>query len=476
MIFNSYSFIIFFLIVLSCHYCPWFSWPAKKWLLLCFSYLFYAAWNPPFVILIWLSSVLDWYAAKRIARAHCIGSRHHARAWLALSMIGNLGVLGYFKYGGFLLDNITVLLGYLHVAYAPPRIDIILPVGISFYTFQTMSYTLDVYRRNTPPSKSIIDFLLYVTFFPQLVAGPIVRAVDFLPQCVSLCRATAAQFNWGISLFVLGLFEKVVLADLFLAPVADMVYESALAPDPVSAWIGTLAFACQIFCDFAGYSTCAIGVAMTLGFALPANFRFPYAAIGFSDFWSRWHISLSSWLRDYLYIPLGGNRKGTGRTYLNLMVTMLLGGLWHGASWTFVVWGGLHGLYLVVERLLHEHVLWLKRIPRLVTFPVGALLTFFLVNITWVFFRARSFSHAFDVFKALIGLAGDGAMLIPEGRLIAFGVIAVVVGTHWIMRNASLETIAARTPWPLRSVAVGVMLVLILLSKGENRAFIYFQF
>ncbi|MCC6142247.1 MAG: MBOAT family protein, partial [Candidatus Hydrogenedentes bacterium] len=381
MLFNSISFVIFFCIVLALHHLP-FPWSLKKFNILVASYLFYAAWNPPFIVLIWLSTLLDWYVVKGLGRYQ---GKRARRALLLISMIGNLGLLGFFKYGGFVLDNFVTVVNTLGIAYQPAMPDIVLPVGISFYTFQTMSYTLDVYKGHGKPWKSFLDYALYVTFFPQLVAGPIVRAADFLPQCITPRKATATQFSWGITLFIIGLFEKVVVADGLLAPIADKVYAEALYVGTLDAWIGTLAFSGQIFCDFAGYSTCAIGAAMCLGFAIQDNFRFPYAAIGFSDFWRRWHISLSSWLRDYLYISLGGNRKGEVRTYVNLFLTMLLGGLWHGAAWTFVFWGALHGFYLIVERRLREFVtpgpLW-SRLPVRIAL---AAVTYACVCFAWVF-------------------------------------------------------------------------------------------
>ena len=270
--------------------------------------------------------------------------------YLAVSLVANFGLLGYFKYGTFLLENFLAVVRSLGWDLTLATPSIILPVGISFYTFQTLSYTLDVYRRKTTPADSFLDYALYVTFFPQLVAGPIIRAVDFLPQCRRPKSFHGQAIGWGLCLMLLGLFEKMAVADGLLAPIAEAVYDSPAHLDFVSAWCGTFAFAGQIFLDFAGYSLCAIGAALCLGFGIQDNFRFPYAAAGFSDFWRRWHISLSSWLKDYLYIPLGGNRHGWFRTFASLMITMLLGGLWHGASWTFVVWGGLHGFYLAVER------------------------------------------------------------------------------------------------------------------------------
>jgi alginate O-acetyltransferase complex protein AlgI len=306
-------------------------------------------------------------------------------------------------------------------------------------------------------------------------------------------------------LLSLGLFMKVVMADTLLAGASDMVFNFPNPLLPLDAWMGVLAFSGQIFFDFAGYSTCAIGVAMTLGFKLPENFRFPYAAIGFSDFWKRWHITLSAWLRDYLYIPLGGNRRGTGRTYLNLMITMLLGGLWHGASWTFVVWGGLHGIYLCVEKLLKptksgsdELPVEVKpAIPIQETEPVlatasfapafmrnnnaqlflKALLTFFLVDVTWVFFRASDFTTAWRLLVSMFGFANNGAPLLPTLDIIKVSVVTVLlIGTHWFMRNTSVLSVAQKTKWWVVGLAWAAMLILLVLSQKSSDSFIYFQF
>ena len=240
---------------------------------------------------------------------------------------------------------------YFSIQFTPAESNIVLPVGISFYTFVTLSYTFDVYRRKIEPEKSFLNYALLVTFFPHLLAGPILRAKEFLPQCIQPKIATAKQLGWGLTLMVLGLFEKSVLADGFLAPVSDAVFAMKGDVGYLQGWIGTFAFTLQVFFDFSGYSLCAIGAAMCFGFAFPDNFRFPFAAIGFSDFWRRWHMTLSRWLRDYLYISLGGNRKGRIRTYFNLFITMFLGGLWHGAGWNFIIWGGLQGSYLILERI-----------------------------------------------------------------------------------------------------------------------------
>ena len=323
-------------------------------------------------------------------------------------------------------------MGFYGAEFQAATPDIILPVGISFYTFQTLSYTLDVYKKRAHPAKSFLDFALYVTFFPQLVAGPIVRATHFIPQCEAPKRATAQMFSWGLFLTSLGLFQKVVLADAMLAPTAEAVFGFANGPlNALDAWMGVLAFCGQIFFDFSGYSTTAIGVALCFGFSLPDNFRVPYAAIGFSDFWRRWHISLSTWLRDYLYFSLGGNRRGDLRTLVNLMMVMLIGGLWHGASWTFVVWGGLHGLFLIIERGLKNRfgqAAWVR--------TVGAqaflwIVTFFLINITWVFFRAADFSSAGLIIASMLGFAGPGAQILTTLNMLKVAVvITALVSVH----------------------------------------------
>ena len=471
MLFNSLTFLVFFLAVFSLYQLP-LSWRTKKLMLLVASYLFYAAWNPPFVALIWISTLIDWFAVKAMARTPRLSRR---RAFLVLSLCTNLGLLGFFKYGNFVLENFVVLLDAFGVAYHPLAVDIVLPVGISFYTFQTLSYTLDVYRGRLKPCGSFLDFALFVTFFPQLVAGPIVRAAEFLPQCVAPRRATPAQLGWGFSLLALGLFAKVVLADKLMAPVADLIFGSPALAGTADAWIGTLAFSAQIYFDFAGYSACAIGIGLCLGFALPDNFRAPYAAIGFSDFWRRWHISLSSWLRDYLYISLGGNRRGRVRTYVNLAATMLIGGLWHGASWSFVAWGGLHAAYLVIERPLRDRwqdVAWLATWPAKLA---GVAVTYSGVCIAWVFFRAPDFSEAFTLLAAMFAGA-DGALAGGLNTAIVAVVTVGLLASHWWMREVSLEERWGRLPWWLTSVLLACVLWALAVSRGGDRAFIYFQF
>jgi alginate O-acetyltransferase complex protein AlgI len=473
LVFNSLTFIVFFAVVLVLHRLP-LPWTVKKANLLVASYVFYAAWNPPFVLLLWISTAIDWLAARRVYEAGSVAAR---RGWLVVSLAANLGFLGFFKYGEFLLENWQAFMAAFGVAYVPPAWDIVLPVGISFYTFQTMAYTLDVYLGRAKPLGSLLDFSLFVTFFPQLVAGPIVRPTQLVPQFAKPVQATRDQLLWGLGLMVLGLFMKVVIADAGLANVSDRVFAASGPVGFADAWLGTLAFSGQIFCDFAGYSTIAIGAALCLGFALPDNFRMPYAAIGFSDFWRRWHISLSTWLRDYLYIPLGGNRGTEARTYVNLMLTMLLGGLWHGASWTFVVWGGLHGVYLAGER-------WIRAKTGVAGDPSGAwnrvvlaLLTYLLVNVTWVFFRAESFAGAGRILAGMSGLAPDAPAVLPTIYMIKAAVIvAGIVAVHWLMRERELEDVVERLPWWITGLAIAVMLFAVIVAQGSGEAFIYFQF
>jgi alginate O-acetyltransferase complex protein AlgI len=476
LVFNSLTFLVFFAVLLVAHHLPFLSWKAKKVNLLIASYVFYAAWNPPFILLLWASTIVDWFIARGIWASRD-RSRSVRRSWLVISVFVNIGFIAFFKYGEFLLQNWQALMQAIGVTWVAPEWDIVLPVGISFYTFVTLSYTLDVYLGRSKPIDSKLDYALFVTFFPHLVAGPIVRPTQLVPQFATPKQATRDTMLWGLGLIVLGLFEKVVLADGGLANAADKVFAAKGAVGFADAWLGTLAFSGQIFCDFAGYSTIAVGTALCLGFALPENFRMPYAAIGFSDFWRRWHISLSTWLRDYLYIPLGGSRGTEVRTYVNLMLTMLLGGLWHGASWTFVVWGGLHGLYLAAER-------WLRAKTGVAGDPASAwsrlalaLVTYALVNVTWVFFRAEDFPGAARILAGMAGLAGDAAPILPTMFVVKVVVIVTaIVATQWLMRNRTLEDVVSRAPWWLTGLVTAAMLFAVTITQGSGQAFIYFQF
>lgn len=469
MVFNSVAFLFYFALVLAFHYSP-LPWTAKKLFLVGMSYLFYASWYPPLALLLVFSTVVDGWLARRMAQ---VPSQRGRRRWLVLSVVGNLGLLSFFKYSNFALSNVEALLGLLGSQLRLPRIDVPLPVGISFFTFQALSYTIDVYRGKLAPARTLLDFGFLIAFFPHFVSGPIVRAGDLLPQLHTPKRLNMRALGWGLALFALGLLEK-DFADHLLAPAVDAVYAPGASIGFLDAWLGTFAFAGQIFFDFAGYSTCAIGTALALGFVLLDNFRFPYAARGFSDFWRRWHISLSEWLRDYLYVPLGGNRLGPTRTQVNLAITMLLGGLWHGASWTFVVWGALHGLYLVLERLVRA------RFPDGVgaaTAIVGQLVTFLLVCFAWVFFRARSFPDAWGIIRAMVGLHQPGAQVL--GLMASAPVVALtaaLLAGHHFMRATGFERAISWLPWWGRSVVLAAILVLTVMLSGEDRAFIYFQF
>ncbi len=474
MLFNSVTFLIFFSVVLLLHHLP-LPWKLKKANLLGASYIFYAAWNPPFVILIWISTLVDWFAAARLPRARSRGAR---RFLLGLSLVCNLGLLGYFKYGGFLLENFAVSLRGLGVAYEPASPSIVLPVGISFYTFQTLSYTLDVYRGKMEPWRSFLDFALFVTFFPQLVAGPILRGGDFLPQCETPRRATPQQLSWGLSLLCVGLFQKIVIADGVMAPISDLAFGAGGRLEFMDAWGAALAFSVQVFCDFAGYSTCAIGAAMCLGFVIPENFRYPLASTGCVDFWRRWHITLGTWLRDYLFMPLGGYRRGRRRAFANLMVTMLLCGLWHGASWNFVLFGGMHGVLIGSDRAVRRRYgrapFWRTRLGRYVLCGITAV----LFTLTAAVFRSRGLLHALASLQGMLVPAGGGglSMLTWRQDLVALLVFSALFHWHWFMRDRTLAKLAARAPWWLRGAVVGLLLTAIVTFSGSDRAFIYFQF
>ena len=473
MLFNSLTFVVFFVVVVTLYWTIR-SWQARKNLLVVASYVFYGAWNPPFAALLFGTTAMDFWLGRQMAKA---GDQHARRRWLVASVCMNLSMLEFFKYGNFLLQNFQWLLARLGIIYQPPHLDILLPVGISFYTFHSLSYTLDIYRGVLRPTKSLRDFILAVSFFPQLVAGPIVRAGDFLPQLLHPPRLKNGQFLWGLALMTLGLFQKIVLADTLLSGCADRVFGYPGPLVALDSWAGVLAFAGQIFFDFAGYSLCAIGAALTLGFHLKDNFRFPYAAIGFSDFWRRWHISLSTFLRDYLYIPLGGNQVRPFRAALNLVIVMFLGGLWHGAAWTFVVWGLLHGSYLVIERIFRVSF---ERKPWASALPVRVLAwfaTYAAVCIAWVFFRASDFTIASRMLGGMFGQHPHGDAILSTRELLQIGsVTAGLIAMHWVMRDNTFETAVMRLP-PWTIAAMGsAMICAIIVTQGSSNAFIYFQF
>ncbi len=473
MLFNSLTFVVFFALVLG-GYWTLRSWEARKNLLLVASYVFYGTWNPPFAILLFATTALDFYLGARIAHSATHATR---KGWLVASLVSNLSMLGFFKYGNFLLENVKWLLAQAGLNFQPPHLDLFLPIGISFYTFHSLSYTLDVYRGTTQPTRSLRDFVLAVSFFPQLVAGPIVRAADFLPQAAQPPKPDTSRFIWGLLLMTLGLFEKTVLADTLLSSAAEKVFGYGGPLAGLDAWTGVFAFSGQIFFDFAGYSTCAIGAALCLGFHLKDNFRFPYAAVGFSDFWRRWHISLSTFLRDYLYIPLGGNRAGAVRAAINLMIVLFIGGLWHGAAWTFVVWGVIHGLCLVIERILRavcKDAAWTQAFGVQV---LMGLVTYLVVCVAWVFFRAADFPSAARIVMAMGGALPRGDAILPTREILQVAIVtAGLLLADAFLRTTTMEAVVARTPrWLLAGVWT-VMIFGITLTQGNGNAFIYFQF
>ena len=472
--FNSLVFAAFFAIVLLLNNLP-VGWRVKKFNLLWLSYLFYAAWNPPFVALLWVSTLADWFIAKRM---HNTEHAVHRRLLLILSLCVNLGMLCYFKYGAFAVENFQALLFAMGVEWQPAVPSIVLPIGISFYTFQTLSYTLDIHARRIKPWDSFLDYALFVTFFPQLVAGPIVRARQFLPQCAKEIRATARDLAWGMSCIVIGLFQKVVIADGLLAGNVEAVFDVDTAPTFVDGWIGSMGFACQIFCDFAGYSICAIGVARCLGFWLPMNFNYPLASPGFGDFWRRWHISLATWLRDYVYRPMGGNRVSMARWMFNVMFTWTLIGLWHGSAWNFVLWGTSSGLLIVLERVVREtgpsSEAWSHPVSQ---FGFGCL-QFVGFSITLLMWRAPDFSRLGEVANTMFLGTPDGRPMILSmaSIMVTATTVSVLFLWHWYMRSSSLEELADRSPRWLKSAALTIMLLSIVLIPGRDHAFIYFQF
>jgi alginate O-acetyltransferase complex protein AlgI len=471
MLFNSLSFALFLIIVIALYYSKVFNWTNKKRMLLFASYIFYGLWNPPLVLLLWISTVVDWVTGKKLATEE---NQHKRKLWLLLSMAVNLGFLIFFKYRNFLLENFNTVVSSYGSEFHSQPMDIILPMGISFYTFQTMSYTIDMYLKRSERAKTFLDFALYVTFFPQLVAGPIVRAQDLISQFYEEKKATANQFIWGLFLLTLGLFQKVVMADTLLSDTVEKVYGADKILNFWDAWMGTLAFSGQIFFDFAGYSTCAIGISLMLGIILPDNFKYPYGSLGFADLWKRWHITLSSWLRDYLYIPLGGNRNGIVRMYSALMITMLVGGLWHGAAWTYIVWGGLHGTYLILEKLQRRYL------PFKITARNGvfvAFTTFTCVNITWVFFRANDFKTAWNIIGSMFYLNPEGEKVLGSFDILQVGAItAILFLCHWFMRNTSVEAVSKKMSPMSLAVIWAVMFFLIAIAQGSGEQFIYFQF
>ena len=468
MLFPTITFAVFLVLVLAVHTVLLERPTAWKASMLVASYVFYGWWDWRFLSLIWLSTIVDFVAGRAI---HAADSTLLRRLWLCCSLGTNLGMLGFFKYAGFFVDSFVDLLAGLGVEASTATLGIILPVGISFYTFQTMSYSIDIYRRVLEPTDRLLDFALFVGFFPQLVAGPIVRARDFLSQLATNDRAPV-DTGLATKLILGGLFKKMVLADVLGAELVDGVFANPGGATGLEVLLAVYGYAFQIYGDFSGYSDIAIGIALLLGFRFPMNFDQPYRALSLQDFWRRWHISLSSWLRDYLYIGLGGNRRGPGRTARNILVTMLLGGLWHGAGWTFVLWGAIHGIGLVVERAIPGLV---GGKPTPVRRMARTLVTFHLVCAGWVFFRAVDLGRAVEVFAGLGG-SWTSAPTIGLGVVLLLLVGAATQFVPAGMADAWWDR-ATRLPVPLQAIGVIVaILVFDLLGPDGVKPFLYFAF
>ena len=473
MTFNSLVFLLFAPLTILAY----FSTRGRLRLYVCLvsSYLFYGWWDWRFLSLIAFSTVTDYFIGLWLD-----GNRTQRRRKLLLltSCVLNLGLLGVFKYFNFFAGSLASFLTSAGLNWDFRSLNIILPVGISFYSFQTLSYTIDRYRRDIPAEPDFVRFAVFVAFFPQLVAGPIVRAADFLPQLRRDHPFRWESFASGLGLILWGYFMKVGVADS-LASSVDVRFSNPASHTSLSMQLGVFFYAFQIYCDFAGYSSIAIGLARIMGIDFGRNFNRPYFSASFSEFWTRWHISLSSWLRDYLYIPLGGNRKGTAATYRNLTLTMLLGGLWHGASWTFVIWGALHGLYLVAQRLVTP--LWRPvsaRLPlwasRLVLIP----LVFSLTCLGWVFFRAQSFDAALGVISKMLAFDNMTFSAVPHQFQVVKGLflIAMLLLLEAISLRVKVEEFCTRRPILAAVAGSGLLTAISIFGTFDANAFIYFQF
>ncbi len=478
MLFPTVTFAIFFMVVLPV------SWvlirqPTRtqwKLFMLAASYYFYAYWNPRFVFLLVASTIFNQICGQAISRTAGEGAR---RVILAVAVAGNLAVLGYFKYYDFFVSSFQNMLDNVGISISPEILSITLPVGISFFTFQALSYVIDIYRRQIEPT-SLIDFAVYESFFPHVVAGPIVRAAEFLPQLKERHDPRRIDASKAFFLIFLGLFKKVVLANFLATEIVDRVFANPERYSALESLAAIYAYAVQIYCDFSGYTDMAIGLALLLGFRFPQNFDSPYTAVNLQDFWRRWHMTLSRWLRDYLYIPLGGNRGSARATYRNLMLTMLLGGLWHGAAWTFVIWGGIHGGFLSLEHWRHaaRERRGLPELPdTLGRRAIRRFVTFQIVCLAWVFFRSESLDKAFELLGRLSPAHWFESA--PELKLSIVVAIAVGIGAQYIPKDTmgrAMATFSRLSP-VAQGVALGFALLFInTLGPRGVAPFIYFQF
>jgi D-alanyl-lipoteichoic acid acyltransferase DltB (MBOAT superfamily) len=398
---------------------------------------------------------------------------------LAVDVVLNIGVLVAFKYGNQILDIYCWGAQQLGLSEATRHTNILLPVGLSFFTFQSLSYVIDVYRRTIGPSHSLLNFAIFVSFFPVLLAGPLLRAGDFLPQSAAPRRANGEDFGLGMALLTLGLFMKTSLADNLLSPIVTQVFAPNVAPDTLSAWLGTIAFAAQDYCDFAGYATCAMGVSLCLGFTVPENFRAPFASVGFRDLWQRWHITLVAWMRDYVFLSLGGVYKGYRRAAINVLVVFLLIGLWHGATINYLVFGFLHGSFLIVETVLQRSPVRRSAVWRS---PPGIaamwLATMFLCCVAFAFYRSDTLGQSWQVLSAMLGAASESnSFRLTEYDMLCTGFVAeCLVICHWLRRNMSVQEVIRRAPWWAVSIALALMLLAITVSPGGAQNFLYFQY
>jgi D-alanyl-lipoteichoic acid acyltransferase DltB (MBOAT superfamily) len=487
MLFNSLHFLVFFPLVTIVY----FSLPQRfRWiLLLAASYYFYMCWKPVYTILLVVSTLIDYFAGLIMGR---ISERAKRRKYLILSVIANLSLLFTFKYFNFFNSSLQQLLGNFNILYQAPHLKLFLPIGISFYTFQTMSYSIDVYRGDIKPQRHLGIFALYVTFFPQLVAGPIERATNLLPQFYQKIDFDYRRVTDGLKLMAWGFFQKVVIADR-LAPFVDQVYNAPKDYTGISLMIATVFFVFQVYCDFSGYCDIAIGAAQVLGIRLMQNFNRPFFAKSIQEFWRRWHISLSTWFKDYLYIPLGGNRVSKLRNCFNLLVTFFISGIWHGANWTFVVFGALHGFYLVfsiITKGLRDKInrlIGINRIPVLHN-SLKTAITFSLFCFSMIFFRAKDLPEAFYIVTHLfsglkeqfLGISVSHSYLLGQHRIdfwVAVSVIMILEAVHLLQEKGSLTDMIAAKPLSVRLLAYDFLVLAILLFGAfGSKQFIYFQF
>jgi len=477
MLFPTIQFAVFFLLVLVA------SWllmqrPVKwKPFMLAASYVFYGAWDWRFVGLLFAVTVVTQVGAVLINRV--VDDRRRRRL-LVMTLVFDLGLLAWFKYYGFFASSLANLLSPVGLNPPLPLLQVILPVGISFFTFQAISYVVDIYRGTFKPGR-LIDFAVFLSFFPHVVAGPIVRPAEFMPQLKARHDPRHVDASRAFFLIFIGLFKKVVIANLLATEIVDATFASPQSHSSLEMLVGVYAYAVQIYADFSGYTDMAIGIALLLGFRFPQNFDSPYAAQSIQDFWRRWHMTLSRWLRDYLYIPLGGNRGGSGTTYRNLMLTMVLGGLWHGAAWTFVIWGSIHGTYLCVDHWRHARRLRLnlpEKPDTIARRTAQRIITFNLVCFAWIFFRSESLDNAFDVLRQIF----DPSQWFQPAPLVTAGVIAAIaVGLieQYIPRAAWGRAMARFSYFApvVQGLVLGVALLLINTMGPRGVApFIYFRF